>query len=123
MVCLCTVQLILRGKVKEKGNILVIVFLHSQQEPNPFLSSTMEADALLRSPVPPVPNKDPGRLSNSGRGLPHLPFPAELVPFDEALRDVSAGRLPNQDGADIVARHGAQLLEVKTAERRGETPT
>ncbi|XP_053353565.1 KICSTOR complex protein SZT2 isoform X1 [Clarias gariepinus] len=89
-----------------------------QQEPNPFLSSTMEADSLLRSPVPPVPNKDTGRLSNSGRGLPHLPFPAELVPFDEALRDVSAGRLPNQDGADVVARHGAQLLEVKAAERR-----
>lgn len=96
-------------------------FLHSQQEPNPFLSSTMEADALLRSPVPPVPNKDAGRLGNSGRGLPHLPFPGELVPFDEALRDVSTGRLPNQDGADIVARHGAQLLEVKVAERRGET--
>ncbi|XP_047669770.1 KICSTOR complex protein SZT2 isoform X3 [Tachysurus fulvidraco] len=89
-----------------------------KQESNPFLSSTMEADALLRSPVPPVPCKDAGRLSNSGRGLPHLPFPAELVPFDEALRDVSAGRLPNQDGADIVARYGAQLLEVKAAERR-----
>ncbi|XP_060723793.1 KICSTOR complex protein SZT2 isoform X5 [Tachysurus vachellii] len=89
-----------------------------QQESNPFLSSTMEADALLRSPVPPVPSKDAGRLSNSGRGLPHLPFPAELVPFDEALRDVSAGRLPNQDGADIVARYGAQLLEVKATERR-----
>ncbi|KAG7326342.1 hypothetical protein KOW79_009743 [Hemibagrus wyckioides] len=89
-----------------------------QQEPNPFLSSTMEADALLRSPVPPVTSKDAGRLSNSGRGLPHLPFPAELVPFDEALRDVSTGRLPNQDGADIVARYGAQLLEVKAAERR-----
>ncbi|TVK90578.1 KICSTOR complex protein SZT2 [Bagarius yarrelli] len=89
-----------------------------QQEPNPFLSSTIEADALLRSPVPPVPNKDGGRLGNSGRGLPHLPFPAELVPFDEALRDVSASRLPNQEGADIVARHGAQLLEVKAAERR-----
>lgn len=81
----------------------------------------MEADALLRSPVPPVTSKDAGRLGNLGRGLPHLPFPAELVPFDEALRDVSAGRLPNQDGADIVARYGAQLLEVKAAERRGET--
>ncbi|XP_046713542.1 KICSTOR complex protein SZT2 isoform X6 [Silurus meridionalis] len=89
-----------------------------QQEPNPFLSATMEADALLRSPVPPATNKDAGRLGNSGRGLPHLPFPAELVPFDEALRDASAGRLPNQDGADIVARHGAQLLEVKAVERR-----
>ncbi|XP_062853204.1 KICSTOR complex protein SZT2 [Trichomycterus rosablanca] len=89
-----------------------------KQDPNPFLSSTMEADALLRSPVPPVPNKDAGRLSSSGRGLPHLPFPAELVPFDEALRDVSAARLPNHDGGDVVARHGAQLLEVKASERR-----
>ncbi|XP_060775676.1 KICSTOR complex protein SZT2 isoform X2 [Neoarius graeffei] len=89
-----------------------------KQEPNPFLSSAIEADALLRSPVPPVPNKDGSRLGSSGRGLPHLPFPAELVPFDEALRDMSTGRLPNQDGADIVARHGSQLLEVKAAERR-----
>lgn len=101
--------------------LLLPSFPYSSQESNPFLSSTMEADALLRSPVPPVPSKDAGRLSNSGRGLPHLPFPAELVPFDEALRDVSAGRLPNQDGVDIVARYGAQLLEVKAAERRGET--
>lgn len=68
-----------------------------------------------------MPNKDASRLGSSGRGLPHLPFPAELVPFDEALRDMSAGRLPNQDGADIVARHGSQLLEVKAAERRGDT--
>ncbi|KAG9341531.1 hypothetical protein JZ751_019036 [Albula glossodonta] len=92
-------------------------------EPNPFLNSTLEADALLRSPVPPVPSKDQGRLSSSGRGLPPLPFPPELVPFDEALRDVNAGRPlggahDSAATADIVARHGAQLLEIKAAERR-----
>uniref|UniRef100_A0A8B9LKH5 SZT2 subunit of KICSTOR complex n=1 Tax=Astyanax mexicanus TaxID=7994 RepID=A0A8B9LKH5_ASTMX len=89
-----------------------------KQEPNPFLNSTMEAEALLRVSVPPAPNKDPARLG-SARTLPPLPFPADLMPFDEALRDVSTGRLlANQEGADIVARHGAQLLEVKAAERR-----
>uniref|UniRef100_W5L0P6 SZT2 subunit of KICSTOR complex n=1 Tax=Astyanax mexicanus TaxID=7994 RepID=W5L0P6_ASTMX len=89
-----------------------------KQEPNPFLNSTMEAEALLRVSVPPAPNKDPTRLG-SARTLPPLPFPADLMPFDEALRDVSTGRLlANQEGADIVARHGAQLLEVKAAERR-----
>ncbi|XP_051562300.1 KICSTOR complex protein SZT2-like isoform X5 [Myxocyprinus asiaticus] len=90
-----------------------------KQEPNPFLNSTFEADALLRSPVPPVASKDQGRLGSSARGLPPLAFPGELVPFDEALRDVNTVRpLASQDGADIVARHGAQLLEVKAAERR-----
>lgn len=90
------------------------------QDPNPFLSSTIEADALLRSPVPPAASKDQGRLGSSARVLPPLAFPGELVPFDEALRDVNTGRaLTNQDGADIVTRHGAQLLEVKAAERRG----
>ncbi|KAJ8418574.1 hypothetical protein AAFF_G00000730 [Aldrovandia affinis] len=94
-----------------------------KQEPNPFLNSTLEADALLRSPVPPVPSKDQGRLSSSGRGLPPLSFPPELVPFDEALRDVSTGRPlagvhEAAGGADIVARHGAQLLEIKATERR-----
>ncbi|XP_036427345.1 KICSTOR complex protein SZT2 isoform X5 [Colossoma macropomum] len=89
-----------------------------KQEPNPFLNSSMEAEALLRVSVPPVPSKDPTRLG-SARALPPLPFPADLMPFDEALRDVSAGRLlANQEGADIVGRHGAQLLEVKAAERR-----
>lgn len=77
----------------------------------------MEAEALLRVSVPPVASKDPGRLASS-RVLPSLSFPADLMPFDEALRDVITGRL--QDGADIVARHGTQLLEVKAAERRGE---
>ncbi|XP_042615102.1 KICSTOR complex protein SZT2 [Cyprinus carpio] len=66
-----------------------------QQEPNPFLSSTIEADALLRSPVPPAASKDPGRMGSSARALPPLAFPGELVPFDEA-----------------------PLLEVKAAERR-----
>ncbi|XP_073726759.1 KICSTOR complex protein SZT2 [Misgurnus anguillicaudatus] len=90
-----------------------------KQDPNPFLSSTVEADALLRSPVPPALGKDQGRLGSSGRGLPPLAFPGELVPFDEALRDVNTVRsLTNQDGADIVARHGAQLLDVKAVERR-----
>lgn len=96
------------------------LFINLIQEPNPFLSSTIEADALLRSPVPPAASKDQGRLGSSARVLPPLAFPGELVPFDEALRDVNTGRpLTNQDGADIVARHGAQLLEVKAAERRG----
>ncbi|XP_035380425.1 KICSTOR complex protein SZT2 isoform X2 [Electrophorus electricus] len=90
-----------------------------KQEPNPFLNSALEADALLRSPVPPSPNKDPGRSGSSARAPPPMPFPAELIPFDEALRDVSAVRsLATQDGADVVSRHGAQLLEVKAAERR-----
>ncbi|XP_016123628.1 protein SZT2-like [Sinocyclocheilus grahami] len=90
-----------------------------KQEPNPFLSSTIEADALLRSPVPPAVSKDQGRMGSSTRALPPLAFPGELVPFDEALRDVNTVRpLSSQDGPDIVARHGAQLLEVKAAERR-----
>ncbi|KAM9530243.1 KICSTOR complex protein SZT2-like isoform 5-T5 [Salvelinus alpinus] len=91
-----------------------------KQEPNPFLNPTLEADALLRSPVPPVPSKDQGRLASSVRSLAPLHFPSELVPFDEALRDIGMGRplASAQDGADVVARHGAQLLEVKAAERR-----
>nr|XP_015210682.1 PREDICTED: protein SZT2 isoform X1 [Lepisosteus oculatus] len=94
-----------------------------KQEPNPFLNPTMEADALLRSPVPP-PSKDQGKLAGGlGRGLAALHFPPELVPFDEALRDVGVGRPVSsaQDAAgsaDIVARQGAQLLEVKAMERR-----
>ncbi|KAM9478046.1 KICSTOR complex protein SZT2-like isoform 5-T5 [Salvelinus alpinus] len=88
-----------------------------QQESNPFINPTIEADALLRSPVP---GKDQGKLSSSGHSLAPLHFPSELVPFDEALRDLGTGRpLANtQDGADVVARHGTQLLEVKAAERR-----
>ncbi|KAL0190252.1 hypothetical protein M9458_012950, partial [Cirrhinus mrigala] len=74
--------------------------------------STIEADALLRSPVPPAASKDQGRLGSSARVLPPLAFPGELVPFDEALRDVNTVR------PLTIARHGAQLLEVKAAERR-----
>lgn len=74
----------------------------------------------MRSPVPPAASKDQGRMGSSARALPPLAFPGELVPFDEALRDVNTVRpLTSQDGPDIVARHGAQLLEVKAAERRG----
>ncbi|KAJ8276956.1 hypothetical protein GJAV_G00069790 [Gymnothorax javanicus] len=91
-----------------------------KQKPNPFLNSTLEADALLRSPIPPTASKDQGRLRGSGRGFLPLPFPQELVPFDEALRDISAtSRLMDPaSGADIVARHGAQLLEIKAIERK-----
>ena len=83
----------------------------------------MDAEALLRSPVPPVPSKEQGRLGSSSRGLPPLHFPADLVPFDEALRDVGALRplASTQEGADVVARHGSQLLDVKASERRGWT--
>ncbi|MGH0160650.1 UNVERIFIED_CONTAM: hypothetical protein FKN15_046870 [Acipenser sinensis] len=100
----------------------VIIQILDKKEPNPFLSSTLEADSLLRSPTPP-PSKDQGRLSSSGRGLPPLHFPPELVPFDEALRDITVGIpiMTEQDSAgntDTVARHGAQLLEIKAMERR-----
>lgn len=72
--------------------------------------------------MPPVPSKDQGKLASSVRSLAPLHFPSELVPFDEALRDIGMGRplASAQDGADVVARHGAQLLEVKAAERRGQ---
>lgn len=76
----------------------------------------MEPDALLRSAVPPLPSKEPGRLV-AGRILAPLHFPSELLPFDEALRDICTIR-PLMDG-DVVARHGGQLLEIKAAERRG----
>ncbi|TNN28288.1 Protein SZT2 [Liparis tanakae] len=94
-----------------------LVFLSLFQDPNPFLSPSVEPDALLRSAVPPPPSKEPGRLSSSGRSLAPLHFPSELLPFDEALRDVCTIR-PLTEG-DVVARHGGQLLEIKVAERRG----
>ncbi|XP_078141687.1 SZT2 subunit of KICSTOR complex [Centroberyx gerrardi] len=94
--------------------------IDSKQDPNPFLGPSMEPDALLRSSVPPLPSKEQGRLGGSGRSLAPLHFPSELLPFDEALRDVGALRAlaGASDGGDVVARHGAQLLEVKAAERR-----
>lgn len=88
------------------------------QDPNPFLSPSMEPDALLRSTVPPLPNKEQGRLGGSGRSLAPLHFPSELLPFDEALRDVCTIR-PLMEG-DVVARHGGQLLDIKATERRGK---
>ncbi|KAE8293858.1 KICSTOR complex protein SZT2 [Larimichthys crocea] len=90
--------------------------MDSKQDPNPFLSPSMEPDALLRSAVPPLPSKEQGRLSSSGRSLAPLHFPSELLPFDEALRDVCTIR-PLMEG-DAVARHGGQLLDIKAAERR-----
>ncbi|KAM9384552.1 KICSTOR complex protein SZT2 isoform 2-T2 [Pholidichthys leucotaenia] len=90
--------------------------LESKQDPNPFLGPSTEADALLRSPVPPIPSKEPGRLGSAGRILAPLHFPSELLPFDEALRDVCTIR-PLMDG-DAVGRHGGQLLDIKAAERR-----
>nr|XP_043900372.1 KICSTOR complex protein SZT2 isoform X3 [Solea senegalensis] len=90
--------------------------IDSKQDPNQFLSPSMEPDALLRSAVPPLPSKEQGRLSSSGRILAPLHFPSELLPFDEALRDVCTIR-PLMEG-DVVARHGGQLLDIKAAERR-----
>uniref|UniRef100_A0A3B5B4W1 SZT2 subunit of KICSTOR complex n=1 Tax=Stegastes partitus TaxID=144197 RepID=A0A3B5B4W1_9TELE len=87
-----------------------------KQDPNPFLGPSMEPDALLRSATPPLPSKEQGRLGGSGRSLAPLHFPSELLPFDEALRDVCTIR-PLMEG-DVVARHGGQLLEIKAAERR-----
>ncbi|XP_075997679.1 KICSTOR complex protein SZT2 isoform X4 [Genypterus blacodes] len=94
--------------------------MDSKQDPNPFLSPSMEPDALLRSPVPPLPSKEQGRLGSSGRSLAPLHFPSELLPFDEALRDVCTIRAlaGAPDGGDVVAQHGCQLLEIKAAERR-----
>ncbi|XP_039240679.1 KICSTOR complex protein SZT2 isoform X4 [Pipra filicauda] len=93
----------------------------SKQEPNPFLNSTLEVDALIRSPCPP-PSKEQGRLSSSARSLPSLHFHPDVVPFDEALRDVTTiKRIPH--GPDVgpfdpVAQHGAQFLEIKSMERK-----
>ncbi|XP_067370627.1 KICSTOR complex protein SZT2 isoform X3 [Channa argus] len=90
--------------------------MYSKQDPNPFLSTSMEPDALLRSAVPPSPSKEQGRLSSSSRILAPLHFPSELLPFDEALRDVCT--IQPLIEADVVARHGGQLLEIKASERR-----
>ncbi|XP_049584680.1 KICSTOR complex protein SZT2 isoform X10 [Syngnathus scovelli] len=90
--------------------------INSKRDPNPFLGPSMEPDTLLRSAVPPLANKEQGRLASSGRILAPLHFPSELLPFDEALRDICAIRTLS-DG-DAVARHGGQLLDIKVAERR-----
>ncbi|XP_029355137.1 KICSTOR complex protein SZT2 isoform X2 [Echeneis naucrates] len=90
--------------------------MDSKQNPNPFLGPTMEPDALLRSAVPPQPSKEQSRLGSSGRSLAPLHFPSELLPFDEALRDICSIRSLME--GDVVARHGGQLLDIKAAERR-----
>ncbi|XP_070601162.1 KICSTOR complex protein SZT2 isoform X6 [Erythrolamprus reginae] len=93
----------------------------SKQEQNPFLNSTLEIDALIRSPSVP-PSKEQGRLSSSARILQPLHFPPDMVPFDEALRDVSVIQPivhnPEQGVHDPVAQHGAQFLEIKNTERK-----
>ncbi|XP_056893432.1 KICSTOR complex protein SZT2 isoform X1 [Takifugu flavidus] len=90
--------------------------MESKQDSNPFLCASVEPDTLLRSGVPPLPSKEQGRLGGPGRSLAPLHFPSELLPFDEALRDVCTVR-PLMEG-DVVARHGGQLLDIKAAERR-----
>uniref|UniRef100_A0A8U8AQY3 Uncharacterized protein n=1 Tax=Geospiza parvula TaxID=87175 RepID=A0A8U8AQY3_GEOPR len=91
------------------------------KQPNPFLNSTLEVDALIRSPCPP-PSKEQGRLGSSARSLPSLHFHPDVVPFDEALRDVTTIRRlphgPDLGPFDPVARHGAQFLEIKSMERK-----
>lgn len=80
-------------------------------------------DALIRSSCPP-PSKEQGRLSSSARSLPSLHFHPDVVPFDEALRDVTTiKRIPHGPELgpfDPVARHGAQFLEIKSMERKGK---
>ncbi|KAM8805626.1 KICSTOR complex protein SZT2 [Eudromia elegans] len=91
------------------------------KQPNPFLNSTLEVDALIRSASPP-PSKEQGRLSSSARNLPSLHFHPDVVPFDEALRDISAVKRiphgPDLGPSDPVSRHGAQFLEIKSMERK-----
>ncbi|XP_061488640.1 KICSTOR complex protein SZT2 isoform X3 [Rhineura floridana] len=93
----------------------------SKQEQNPFLNSTLDVDALIRSSSVP-PGKEQGRLSSSARVLQPLHFPPDMVPFDEALRDVSVSwpilHSPEHRVLDRVAQHGAQFLEIKNTERK-----
>ncbi|XP_044298732.1 KICSTOR complex protein SZT2 isoform X1 [Varanus komodoensis] len=93
----------------------------SKQEPNPFLNSTLEVDTLIRSSSVP-PSKEQGRFSSSARTLQPLHFPPDMVPFDEALRDVSVHRpilhTPEMAALDRVAQHGTQFLEIKSIERK-----
>ncbi|XP_040216818.1 KICSTOR complex protein SZT2 isoform X2 [Rana temporaria] len=90
----------------------------NKQDPNPFLNSTLEVDALIRSPTPP-PNKEQTRLGTSGRGLPSLHYPPDIVPFDEVLRDVMPVKpMHLSPEVDTVSRHGTQFLEIKSTEKR-----
>ncbi|XP_048353115.1 KICSTOR complex protein SZT2 isoform X1 [Sphaerodactylus townsendi] len=93
----------------------------SKQEQNPFLNSTLDVDALIRNSSAP-PSKEQGRLSSSARILPPMHFPSYMVPFDEALRDISVNRPIHHSSElsvlDRVAQHGAQFLEIKNIERK-----
>ncbi|XP_028589593.2 KICSTOR complex protein SZT2 isoform X5 [Podarcis muralis] len=93
----------------------------SKQEQNPFLNSTLDVDLLIRSPSVPA-GREPGRLGSSVRILQPLHFPPDMVPFDEALRDVSVNQptlhSPEMATLDRVAQHGAQFLEIKSMERK-----
>ncbi|XP_017949036.2 KICSTOR complex protein SZT2 isoform X4 [Xenopus tropicalis] len=90
----------------------------SKQDPNPFLNSTLEVDALIRSSTPP-PYKEQTRLGTAGRSLPSLHFPPDMVPFDEVLRDVMPTKpMHPPSELDTVSRHGAQFLEIKSTERK-----
>ncbi|CAJ0965098.1 unnamed protein product [Ranitomeya imitator] len=90
----------------------------SKQDPNPFLNSTLEIDALIKSSTPP-PYKEQMRLATSGRSLPSLHYPPDIVPFDEVLRDVLPIKpMHLSPDVDTVSRHGAQFLEIKSTERR-----
>ncbi|XP_075472186.1 KICSTOR complex protein SZT2 isoform X4 [Ascaphus truei] len=90
----------------------------SKQDPNPFLNSTLEVDALIRSSSPP-PFKEQSRLGTAGRSLPSLHFPPDMVPFDEVLRDVMPAKpIQHSSELDTVSRHGAQFLEIKSTERK-----
>lgn len=90
----------------------------TKQDPHPFLNSTLEVDALIKSPTPP-PYKEQTRLGTSGRSLPSLHYPPDIVPFDEVLRDVLPVKpMHLSPETDAVSRHGAQFLEIKSTERR-----
>uniref|UniRef100_H2ZXQ3 Uncharacterized protein n=1 Tax=Latimeria chalumnae TaxID=7897 RepID=H2ZXQ3_LATCH len=93
----------------------------NKQDPNPFLNSSLEADTLIRTPMPPA-SKEQNRLSGASRGPPSLHFPTDIVPFDEVLRDISVlgyvQQMPDSGISDPVSRHGTQYLEIKNMERR-----
>ncbi|XP_028937849.1 KICSTOR complex protein SZT2 isoform X3 [Ornithorhynchus anatinus] len=97
---------------------------HEDKEPNPFLTPSLEAEALIRSAGPP-PSRESGRPGGSARGgPPPASLPQDALPFDEALRDIAAARpslpLPGPEARppDPVTHHGNQFLEIKSSERR-----
>lgn len=115
----CFMQSLCAGRSVHDWLSLII----SVQEQNPFLNSTLDVDLLIRSPSVPA-GREPGRLGSSVRILQPLHFPPDMVPFDEALRDVSVNQptlhSPEMATLDRVAQHGAQFLEIKSMERKGK---